>query len=134
MLKQVGNTGYRIRDDQHHKRRLVVHFNRLKPYISPPDIYMFDSSGENKDSSLSAPKVEASARNDITNLKRNENVDDRLSESSDETDSDNNLSDMQLSPEQPPALRRSTRVQKAPDHYGVSVGYPDCYTSSSDSD
>ena len=34
------------------------------------------------------PEVEASARDDTTNLDRNENVDDGLSESSDESDSD----------------------------------------------
>ena len=37
VLKQIGNACYQIRDGQHHRYRTVVHFNRLKPFFSPPD-------------------------------------------------------------------------------------------------
>ena len=38
------------------------------------------------------------------------------------------------SPSQLSVLRRSSRTRRPPTRYGEWIGYPDCYTSSSDSD
>ena len=79
--------------------------------------------------------------NGISNTSTNEDAavsEESINHSSENTESDADGSKIsppsESPPNQSPVLRRSSRVWRPPTRYGEYVSYPDCYTSSSDSD
>ena len=112
------------------RKRLVVHYNRLKPYHPPfnTDVYGPDYKVQSEDDSMHEPITDKRGVHDPQELQV------------ETTD----CSDLQQLPEQSETPRESTpslslwpshRTRQPPSYrYGQGVSYPNCYTSNSDSD
>lgn len=139
ILKQIGSVCYRIRDDQHPRRRIVVHFNRLKPYFEPPNVYL-ESMEENSeinqpDNGIGNTGASKDATDSEENTSHSNKDTERDSDESNSTPSEGPSSQPdESSPSQLLVLRRSSRMRRPPARYGKFISYPDCYTSPSDSD
>ena len=110
-------------------KRLVVHYNRLKPYHPPfnTDVYGPDYKVQSEGDSVHEPLTD---KRDVPEPQELE------VETTDGSDSQQ-LPEQSETPRESspsPSLRRSHRTRRPPDRYGQCVSYPDCYTSNSDSD
>ena len=131
VVKVISTTVYRIQNNKSPRKRLVVHYNRLKPYF-PPFNFNKDIFGSDQlpaqcepESTEQSPETEEVAEPDsIPNASPTEPA---------APDEQNPTPTVQTSPEPDPPLRRSSRMRQAPDRYGTVISYPDCYSSESDS-
>ena len=123
VVKIIDNFVYRrIRKNAAPYKRLVVHYNRLKPCHPPfnTDVYGPDSSRVHTSTNQEQQQPEVKMAIDHTALLEAQNHSNTPQDTA-TTNSD-------------PPLRRSIRTRQPPDRYGEIVSYPDCYTSDSDSD
>ena len=122
VVKVIDNFVYRIRKNAAPHKRLVVHYNRLKPCHPPfnTDVYGPDSSRVHTSTNQEQQQPEVKMAIDHTALLEAQNHSHTPQDTA-TTNSD-------------PPLRCSIRIRQPPDRYGEIVSYPDCYTSDSDSD
>ena len=122
ILKQIGYTCFRIRDDQHPRRRFVVHFNRLRPYYDPPN----DHSSMDPEEVV-VPEHDISPDNTTTNESATEHskMADNVSDNTEDdlTGETSDLEENETSPSQSPVLRRSSRTRRPPTRYGECISY-----------
>ena len=118
VVKVIDNFVYRIQNNTTPRKRLVVHYNHLKPYHPPlnTDVYGPDSSKIHSSTNQEQQEPEVEMAIDHTALQNHSNTPPDTAT----TNSD-------------PLLRRSHRTRQQPDRYGEIVSYPDCYTCNSDS-
>ena len=130
IVKIIGNTVYRIQSNQSSRKRLVVHYNRLKPYFPPFNKDVFGGS-----------QVQAQSQNDLVDNPV-ENLEQSLNaESEQSSNAESHVTSPTVPPVNPiptvpehnPPPRRSGRTRQPPDRYGTVISYPDCYPSDSDS-
>ena len=123
ILKVMDHWVYHIQCNDTPRKRLVVHYNRLKPYHRPfnTDVYGPDYN------------VHGSATDKLEEPKSQELGTEITEDCSGSQEIPEQREMPQESSPKPP-LRRSQRMRRPPDRYGQGIGYPDCYTSNSDSD
>ena len=111
ILKQIGSVCYRIRDDQHPRRRIVVHFNRLKPYFEPPNEYLESMKKLINQTMVLATPVPVKMPQIQRKIPANKDT-ERDSDESNSTPSEGPSSQPDESPpSQLPVLRRSSRMR-----------------------
>ena len=96
---------YRIQCNDTPRQRLVVHYNRLKPYHHP---FKTDVYGR---TTMCMDRWPSNWRSEVPEQR-----------------------EMPLESSPKPPLWRSQRMRRPPDRYGQGISYPDCYISNSDSD
>ena len=148
----ISDTVYRIQNKSTRKR-VVVHYNRLKPYFPPFNKEIFGSGHSptqvdpGPGSTEQSPQSDGNAISDSTpDISPADTVQSRRSDGNSDCDSAPDVSpvepaveqripavDVTISPESYPPLRRSSRRRQPPDRFGSSVTFPDCYSSDSDS-
>ncbi len=128
IVKVIGSTVYRIQSSKPPRKRMVVHYNRLKPYFPPFNKEVFGP----------CPISPATTSKDNTEDPAPNDEQSETSESEQESRDPaaaqpDVISSEPSSPETTPPLRRSSRRRQPPDRYGSTISYPDCYSSDSDS-
>ena len=109
-MKNMTDTIYRIQSLQNPRKRLVVHFNRLKPYETHP-----------QEQESNFPKPGNNTNSESTFIEEEENV--LLLPNHELQTIRDNVSDNQEPVEPVQELRRSTRVSRPPNRYGDLISY-----------
>ena len=135
IVKVISSTVYRIQSNQSPCKRLVVHYNHLKPYFHP---FNKDLFGNSPDPIQNKP-VHTSVQNHQQEENTDRQNDNAVSETTPQicptepTACQQNLAPtVSTSPAPDPPFRRSSRRRQPPDRYGTVISYPDCYSSDSD--
>ena len=135
IVKVISSTVYRIQSNQPPRKRLVVHYNHLKPYFPPFNKDLLGNSP--------VPMQSTPAHTSVQNHQQEENTDQQSDSAISETTpqigpteptacQQNLAPTVSISPTPDPPLRWSSRRRQPSDRYGTVISYPDCYSSDSD--
>ena len=109
IMKNMTDTIYRIQSLQNPRKRLVVHFNRLKPYETHPEEQESNFPKPGNNSNSESTFIEEEEEENVLLLPNHELQTIR--------------SDNQEPVEPVQELRRSTRVSRPPNRYGDLISY-----------
>ena len=126
VIKVISDVVYRIRRCSSPRQRLVVHFNRLKPYTGQPNSdhppnpapTLVYSQSQNLPGPVLTPGNDASSDNTTEHL-----VSGDAEQARDDQGSEENENDTSGNTEETVQLRRSTRQRQPPDRYGDYVSH-----------